>query len=161
MRALRHRPRRFLTITAATAAALVLAGCAPQENGTTASTAPVDTGAVSTPTVEPTFVAGGGAEENHAFFDATLKPLVAADSTVSGETMADALIEAGFDKTAIEFTADRTTIDLDAAFVMIAVKMPDDRCIVGQRNEKGYVSEVMDPISSGQCIVGAPLKVDW
>ena len=160
MRELRHRPRRLLGVVAVAAAGLLLAGCATQTDGGTSSTA-TQTVADATPSAPPTYAPGGGADENKAIFDATLKQLVAADPEVSGETMAQGLIDAGFDKTQIEFTRDRTTIDLEAAFVMIAVKMPDDRCLVGQRNAKGYVSEVLAPISTGQCIVGAPLKVDW
>ena len=157
---------RLLAVTSAAVLGLTLAGCAPdtQTNGTpttAAQTVAPSEAATTEAAVAPTFAPEGGAEENKAFFDATLKPLVDADAKVSGVTMVDALIENGFDKTAISYTADRTTIDLEAAYVFVAVKMPDNQCLVAERGSKGYVSEVIEPISTGECLIGAPLKVDW
>ncbi|SJM51342.1 hypothetical protein [Gulosibacter sp. 10] len=135
---------------------LALAGCASDapEPG------PTDT-AAATDAPAPTFVEGGGAEENKAYFDATLEQLLEANPEAKSHEMVNALVDAGFDKGRMEVTFDRTTVDLDADFVIVSVKMPDEQCLIGQTGTHGYASDVVAPMSTGNCLVGKTQEIDW
>ncbi len=147
-------PGPFRLLVTAAAAIALLAGCAgnadPEPNETQA-----------TQTAEPTFDPNGGAEANKAFFDATLKGMLADNDKASSHDFVDTLVDAGFDKSQMEVTFDKTTIDLDTDYIIVSVKMPDDQCLIGQRGSKGYASMVAEPMSTGKCLIGKTQDIDW
>ena len=71
------------------------------------------------------------AAENLAFFDSVNLAVVAANDSAGGRDFIDALTAAGFDRSAMQVTADRTTVDLQAGSVQFSVRLGDE-CLVGQ-----------------------------
>lgn len=167
------RPPRLLrasSLFAAVAAALVLAGCA-----TTPEPAPAPTGSaqpappssaapapsVSKPEVTATFDPSGTAEANKDYFDQTLQAMLAENRKASSHDFVDTLAAAGFDKQAMEVTFDRTTVDLEADYIIVSVKTSDNKCLIGQRSTRGYKSIIAEPMSTGKCLIGKTQEITW
>lgn len=177
-------PRRTLTATAlpavvAIAAVMLLAGCTPTEpadpapapvaSDTTAS----ETGATTPPSEdaaaapqEPAapaaFVPDGNAAANLPIFTETVKSVWASDSKDQGRAYIDALVGVGFDKAAMQVTADRTTIGDQAESIQFSVVFAGE-CLVGQVGPAtGEPHTVVAPVlSTGACLVGGTRPIDW
>jgi len=102
------------------------------------------------------------AAENLAFFDAVNLGVVSADSEAGGRDFIDALTVAGFDRSQMQVTADRTTVDLAADSVQFAVLF-NGECLVGQYGPAsgGYHSAVRPALGTGGCLVGQTRPIDW
>ena len=102
------------------------------------------------------------ASENLSFFDAVNLGVVAANASAGGRDFIDALVTAGFDRSQMEVTADRTTVDLQADSVQFAVLF-NDECLVGQYGPAsgGYHSAVRPALGTGGCLVGETRPIDW
>jgi hypothetical protein len=164
---------RRLDITAvlalAGAATIVgVAGCTASAPGPTpgpasqtASGAPTAS-ASPTPVAPPTLRPELSADENLAYFDSVNLGVVAANSVAGGRDFIDALISAGFDRSQMEVTADRTTVDLEADSVQFAVLFQGE-CLVGQYGPAsgGYHSAVRPALGTGGCLVGQTRPIDW
>ena len=154
---------RAVAVVVAALAVVAIAGCTQQEApmpmpAPTASSTP-SPGATVDPA--PTgLVPGGTAEQNLAFFDATVDALLATNGDPDGRTIIDTLVAAGFDKSAMELTADTTAIGLDADNVQFTVKYPDG-CLVGQQGNVGFHSVVLPVLATGRCLVGTTRPIDW
>ncbi|HEY6799675.1 MAG TPA: hypothetical protein VI121_03470 [Agromyces sp.] len=142
-----------------------VAGCtAPSpEAGATSATSPSSTvpptqSAPPAPTLKPGLSAG----ENLAFFDFVNQGVVTANPDAGGRDFVDALVAAGFDKSQMEVTADRTTVDLTADSVQFAVLFQGE-CLIGQYGPAsgGYHSAVRPPLGTGGCLVGQTRPIDW
>jgi Domain of unknown function (DUF6993) len=121
----------------------------------TASASPTS---VTPPTLRSELSAG----ENLAYFDSVNLGVVAANSAAGGRDFIDALVAAGFDRSQMEVTADRTTVDLQADSVQFAVLFQGE-CLVGQYGSAsgGYHSAVRPPLGTGGCLVGQTRPIDW
>ena len=164
---------RRLGITAvlalAGAATIVgVAGCTAATPGPTlrpasqtASAAPTAS-ASPTPVAPPTLRPELSADENLAYFDSVNLGVVAANSAAGGRDFIDALVAAGFDRSQMEVTADRTTVDLEADSVQFAVLFQGE-CFVGQYGSAsgGYHSAVRPALGTGGCLVGETRPIDW
>jgi hypothetical protein len=135
-------------------AALGLAGCtgeAPEPAPTTteqpsASVADPSVAPSAAPTAAaPVLVPGGSAEQNLPFF-----------------AHVDALTAAGFDKSAMQVTADYSTIGNAAESIEFAVRL-GDQCLVGQVGPSigNPVTTVLPGLSSGGCLIGQTRTIDW
>lgn len=151
---------------AAAALTLGLSGCslfggsAPSPS---ASSAPTASGtAAPTPEAPPVLRPELSAAENLAYFDSVNAAVVAANAEAGGRDFIDALVAGGFDKAAMEVTADRTTVDLEADSVQFAVRFQDE-CLVGQYGPKsgGYHGAVRPLLGTGDCLVGETRPIDW
>ncbi|MRG58635.1 hypothetical protein GE115_01925 [Agromyces sp. CFH 90414] len=159
------RLRRSTTAPALAGAALVLAlaGCfggAPEPTATTSPTsAPRPT---PTETPPPTFAPELSATENLDFFDHVNQGVVAADPAAGGRAFIDALAAAGFDKAAMQVTADTTTLGEAADSVQFAVAFQGE-CLVGQYGPKsgGYHGAVRPALGTGGCLIGQTRPIDW
>ncbi|MGO1543023.1 MAG: DUF6993 domain-containing protein [Gulosibacter sp.] len=152
--------RKLSVVAILATAGLTLAGCATDSGPGPTDTA--DTSSTENATApEATFVPGGGAEENKAFFDQTLEGLLEANPDAGSHELVNTLTEAGFDKSQMEVTFDETSVDLEAAFVIVSVKMPDNMCLIGQTGTHGYASELVEPMSTGKCLIGMTQDIDW
>lgn len=109
-------------------------------------------------TLRPELSAG----ENLPYFDSVNLGVVAANSEAGGRDFIDALVNAGFDKSQMEVTADRTTVDLQADSVQFAVLFQGE-CLVGQYGPAsgGYHSAVRPALGTGGCLVGQTRPIDW
>jgi hypothetical protein len=132
----------------------VLSACAPEpltpmpvptaEPSTTASAAPDDS-----------------AEGQRQLFDVTNNGTVTRlGSAVGGRDFIDALVAAGFDKSAMQLTPDATAIGLSADNVQFSVQIDDD-CLVGQYGNVGYASAVLPAVSTVGCLIGNTRPIDW
>jgi hypothetical protein len=159
--------------TAAVALAAVLvvlgvAGCSllPQSQSPSASPVPSVTAPLTSDDPEVTAAPGVRldlpAAENLAFFDSVNLAVVAANDSAGGRDFIDALTAAGFDRAAMQVTADRTTVDLQAGSVQFSVRLGDE-CLVGQYGPEsgGYHGAVRPALGHGGCLVGDTRPIDW
>lgn len=151
--------RRWLAAVAIGLSGLALVSCAGSENEQTTETVSTATETVAAPLE---YDPNGGAEGNKAYFDQVMTDLIKKEPKAGPKLIVDTLVEAGFDKSAMEVTSDVTPTGLEAAFVIVSVKMPDGMCLLGQRGmDAEYASLVKEPISTGTCQVGEGIDIDW
>ncbi|WP_308799616.1 DUF6993 domain-containing protein [Agromyces silvae] len=127
------------------------------------SPSPTQTAApTEAPPAPPEFHPDLSATENLPFFDSVNQSVVAADPNAGGRAFIDALVAAGFDKAAMQVTADRTTIDEAADSVQFSVAFQGE-CLVGQYGPKsgGYHGAVRPILGTGTCLVGQTRPIDW
>ena len=128
------------------------------QTASAAPTASASPAPVALPTLRPEL----SADENLAYFDSVNLGVVAANSAAGGRDFIDALVAAGFDRSQMEVTADRTTVDLEADSVQFAVLFHGE-CFVGQYGPAsgGYHSAVRPALGTGGCLVGQTRPIDW
>lgn len=138
-----------------------LAGCSSGGPEPTPS-ATVTTPPTEAPPPPPELRPDLSATENLAFFDSVNQAVVAADPNAGGRAFIDALVAGGFDKAAMQVTADRTTIDEPADSVQFSVSFQGE-CLVGQYGPKsgGYHGAVRPMLGTGTCLVGQTRPIDW
>lgn len=141
-----------------------LAGCVggvPAPATTTPVYSPTST-ASTAPQTKPELVPGGTAEQNLPFFDQVNKATLAANPSAKGRDFIDALVAAGFDKSAMQLTVDTTTIGLAANSIQFSVKL-GDTCLIGQNGADagGYNSMTTPVLATGGCLIGQTRAIDW
>jgi hypothetical protein len=117
------------------------------------------------PTQEPSSSASAApddsAEGQRRLFDTTNNATVTRlGSDVRGRDFIDALVDAGFDKSAMQLTADTTAIGLKADNIQFSVQIGSD-CLVGQYGNVGYASAVLPAVSTAGCLIGNTRPIDW
>lgn len=135
--------------------AVVLAGCvdAPQPTPTfTETTAPVD----DTPKID----LDGTAADNKDFFDLVNTDLIAAGGALDGRAFIDNLIAAGYPRSDMEVTPDRTAINGAADNIQFSIRL-NGTCLIGQYGNIGYDSTSAALLATGKCLVGATRPIDW
>lgn len=148
----------------AAGALLLLTACTPEPVETPEPTAPVEATPSASPTPSaPTFVPDGSAEDNLPIFTAVTEAVWASDDRVSGRAYIDALVAAGFDKAAMQVTADRSTVGNPAESIQFSVRWGDDACLVGQVGPSTGEPQavVMEQLAEGRCLVGDTRVIDW
>jgi beta-glucanase (GH16 family) len=154
----------------AVSAVLGLSACSPGapigSTGATATAAPdPSASSASDPTPEdaaPTLQPAASATDNLPFFDSVNVAVTRADPSAGGRAFIDALAAAGFDTSAMEVTADTTTLGDPADSIQFAVRFAGE-CLVGQFGPKsgGYHSAVRPALGTGGCLVGRTRAIDW
>lgn len=151
-------------IRAALALALtapLLAGCAILE-GPTPET-PKRTSQPA-PEVAPEFVPGGSAEENLPYFTELIRGYAASESPITGQPVAQAVIDGGFDPTMIQFSFDETKTGLVADNIFVSVRVGAE-CLIGQlvTADRGFVTAVEPAVGPAGdiCLIGTTRAVDW
>ena len=149
--------------------ALGLAACttAPGEQATdtpnqTQTQTPTPTAAQEAPPVALVLAPEKSASDNLDYFTSLASTVVAADSTAGGRAFIDALVVGGFDKAAMQVTADTTSVDLAADSVQFSVIF-NGECLIGQYGpSSGGVQSMVAPLlGTGTCLVGATRQIDW
>jgi hypothetical protein len=152
----------------------VLAACAPvapapTPSGTSISPTTVPTsggspsaGATDSPAPAPTLVPDGTAADNLPYFAAVTAGVWATDSRVSGRAYIDALVAAGFDKTAMQVTSDTSTVGNPAESIQFSVRWGGE-CLVGQVGPAtgDPVTVVVPVVAEGTCLIGQTRPIDW
>ena len=139
----------------------VLVGCSqtppPSSSPPSASSTPT-----VTPSVAPTFDPAAPADEAVVFFDSVNAETLRVTPDADGRAFIDGLVAAGFDKTAMEVTADATTIGNAADSIQFSVRWGES-CLIGQNGEAvdGYHSTVGPLLGSGTCLIGGTRPIDW
>jgi hypothetical protein len=156
MRRVDSLPRAALPVAIAAALVVALAGCVPTPAATRTATAePTSSGAP-----KPTLDLNGTASDNKAYFDYVNKKFIDEGGDLSGRPLIDNLVKAGFPKSDMEVTPDRTTVNLAADNVSFSVRLGQS-CLIGQYGNTGYASTVQKLLSTGRCLVGTTRKIDW
>lgn len=143
-----------IAIGLAAISAVALVGCAPKSMPTpTASPS-------SSATAEPTLDLNGTAEQNLAYFDEVNKKFIDQGGDLSGRPFIDNLVKAGFPKSDMEVTPDRTTVDLAADNISFSVRL-GNTCLIGQYGNTGYASTAQKLLATGRCLIGTTRTIDW
>ena len=145
---------RLAVLVGGLALALTLAACAPERVVPT----PVPTQSPSvTPSIEPDLSAAG----QRGLFDVTNNTTVTQlGAAAKGRDFIDALVAAGFDKTAMQLTPDKTAIGLNADNIQFSVQI-EEECLVGQYGNVGYASAILPAVSTAGCLIGNTRAIDW
>lgn len=107
-------------------------------------------------------VPDGTADDNLPLFAAVTAAVWASPESVSGRAYVDALTAAGFDKAAMQVTADTSTVGNPAESILFSVRW-DDECLVGQVGPAigEPVAVVVPVLAEGACLVGQTRPIDW
>ncbi|MBM7504990.1 DUF6993 domain-containing protein [Agromyces aurantiacus] len=135
-------------------------GAPPASPTASASAGPSATPAADQP--PPALRPEGSAADNLAYFDAVSRAVIADDAGAGGRAFVDALTAAGFDRAAMQVTADTTTIGDPADSIQFSVEFAGE-CLIGQYGPKsdGYHSAVRPALGTGGCLVGSTRPIDW
>jgi len=109
--------------------------------------------------VIPEFVVGGSAEENLPYIDYVLTSAGAGTGLFGSLDAVSVLEDAGFDRANMEVTSDRTSLELAAESITIAVVIGGE-CALGQWSSSWYASSVTPLLGSGTCLLGDTLSLD-
>ena len=166
----RHPARRkgIALVCAGAGIALALAGCSnpepavsprPSANTATAAATPSPT---ATADALPTLVPAGTAEDNLPIFTTVTAAVWGTPEQVSGRAYIDALVAAGFDRSAMQVTYDQSTVGNPAESIQFSVRWGEE-CLVGQVGPAtGAPVTVLVPVlGEGTCLVGDTRPIDW
>lgn len=133
-----------------------LTGCGETAEDQTLEPTGPPTAAV--PTLDPS----QKAQENVLFFDHINRQTLAANPEAKGQDFINGLINAGFNRNAMEVTEDFTSINLKANSIQFSVRMID-ACLIGQNgpDSNGYNSIISPILATQTCLVGKTRPIDW
>jgi hypothetical protein len=153
--------RAAVVIAFTVAGTLTLAGCvdAPEPMPTPTSTASSEPSAPAVP-AEPEIHLDGTANDNLPYFDQVNGELIDAGGSLDGRAFIDNLVAAGYPKSDMEVTSDRTAINGAADNIQFAVRL-NGTCLIGQYGNIGYDSVALEMLTTGRCLVGATRPIDW
>lgn len=141
-----------------------LAACTPSAITSSPSpTVPVETEAPDAVPEEPALHPDGTADENLPLFTKVTTDVWSDSGSTSGRAYVDALAEAGFDKTAMQVTADLTTVGNPVESLQFSVRWGDKECLMGQVGPStgDPVTTVIEQLAEGRCLVGDTRPIDW
>lgn len=154
MRCVETLQRAALPVAVAALVVAALAGCVPTPTPT--PTAKPSSSATSTPTLD----LQGTAQQNLAYFDYVNTTFIDEGGDLSGRPFIDNLVKAGFPKSDMEVTPDRTTVNLAADNISFSVRL-GNTCLIGQYGNTGYASTAQKLLSTGRCLIGTTRTIDW
>ena len=147
-----------------------LAACTPDDPATAPPPAPSSPAAApsassvpedSEPSA-PALVPDGTAADNLPVFAAVTAAVWATDDRVAGRAYVDALVQAGFDRSAMQVTHDRSTVGDPAESIQFSVRWGQE-CLIGQVGPATGepVTTVMPVLAEGACLIGNTRPIDW
>ncbi|OYC96189.1 hypothetical protein CI089_10920 [Microbacterium sp. Yaish 1] len=91
-----------------------------------------------------------------------MNQVAAGPESVAGRAYIDALVAAGFDKSAMQVTADRTSVDDPVDSLQFSVLWAGE-CLVGQvgPSTPAPTAMVLPELPSGGCLIGQTRPIDW
>jgi hypothetical protein len=110
----------------------------------------------------PALVPDGTAADNLPVFAAVTAAVWATDDRVAGRAYVDALVQAGFDRSAMQVTHDRSTVGDPAESIQFSVRWGQE-CLIGQVGPATGepVTTVMPVLAEGACLIGNTRPIDW
>lgn len=119
----------------------------------------------ATPTSTPGFVnrfdPQGSALDNKPVFDKAILTAAQQKDEHVGKNLVNALVHAGFAKTALQVTFDKSKTGQVADSVIVSVEIGTS-CLIGQRAQDGSVFSSVEPaLASGGCLIGITRQIDW
>ena len=112
-----------------------------------------------TPEVAPELIEGGTAGQNRPYFEYVLARIVDGLPEATTEQIVNRLDDAGFDRGAMQATPDRTPAGYRADQVLISVKF-DDQCLIASVSGTDVITQLVDVLGSGTCLVGETVSID-
>lgn len=161
-----RRPRSLGAAALVVATSLLLSGCGllGDLSGTQDPERPSDPAVAPPPAEKPVLHPDGTAEQNRAFFAETLRAYALGDAPVEGRPLVDALAGAGFAKSAMQVSFDRTKTGLVADNIFVSVRFGTD-CLIGQvlTGDRKIYTEVAPAVGPGAklCLIGETRPIDW
>lgn len=115
------------------------------------------------PAEPPKFFPDGSAEQNLPYFADVLQRYAAGEGAIEGRPVVDAVVEAGFDRAAMQVSFDRTETNLVADNIFVSVRIGAD-CLVGQlvtadREAYAVVAPAVGP-DADVCLIGETREID-
>jgi len=145
---------------------LVLSGCTAPEpvaspQPSASSPAPSASRSPSEP-AGPLLVPDGTAEDNLPLFASVTTAVSATPEIFAGRAYIDALVAAGFDKSAMQLTPDQSTVGNPAESIQFSVRW-NEQCLIGQVGPStgAPVAVVVPVLAEGTCLVGETRPIDW
>lgn len=142
---------------------LILTSCGPSPSPDPDPSPAVETPGATDELAGPTYAPDGTAEDNLPLFSAIVAQVWASDQRASGRAYIDALIAAGFDRSAMQVTQDSTTVGNPAESLQFSVRWGEKECLVGQVGPStgDPVTVVLPQLAEGRCLVGTTRAIDW
>lgn len=145
---------------------IMLTSCGVSEPAPTTpqpSRTPTPVASASATPGPPVYVADGTALDNLPLFAAVTAQVWATDQRVSGRAYVDALVDAGFDRNAMQVMPDVTTVGNPVESLQFSVRWGDSECLVGQVGPSTGepVTAVLPQLAEGRCLVGTTRPIDW
>ncbi len=102
------------------------------------------------------------AADNLPLFSEVMNQVAASQDSVAGRAYIDALVAAGFDKSTMQVTADRTSVDDPVDSLQFSVLWAGE-CLVGQvgPSTPAPTATVLPELPSGGCLIGQTRPIDW
>lgn len=120
----------------------------------------VDTPSASpTPEALPELVEGGTAGQNRPYFEYVLGSIAERLPDAATSQITNRLIDAGFDRESMEATVSSTPAGYDADSILIAVRF-GDQCLIASVAGSEVVTDLVDVLGSGTCLVGETVSID-
>lgn len=157
------RVRSLAAPALALAAAMLLASCAGASTAPNPGPSSAAPSASSLPTADaspaPQLIPEGSAEQNLPYFDAVNAEFLSGTNP-GGRPIIDNLVAGGFDKSAMQVTADKTPRGEAVDSLQISVQLGNE-CLIGHIDGDGYVSTTGPALATGGCLVGTTRAIDW
>jgi hypothetical protein len=109
---------------------------------------------------EPQLDPQGTATDNLPYFDKVNMALVEQGGSLDGRSFIDNLVAAGFAKSAMEVTPDRTSINAQADQIQFSVRV-NGTCLIGQYGGGAYNGVAAAILADGKCLIGTTRPIDW
>lgn len=139
----------------------LLGGCAILEGPT--PTTP-EREAPAAPEVAPELVPGGTAADNLPYFTEVIRAFAEGDQPVQGQPVAQAVIDAGFDRATMQVSFDQSKTGLPADNIFVSVQIGSE-CLIGQvvAEDRTFVAENEPAIGPEglTCLIGETRPLDW
>lgn len=162
MRALRNCAVGALIVLGAATLAACTGTTAESPPSGTVSMPPAPSSSASpepVPDPDPVLESDGTAEDNLPYFN-LVNAKVLENGNPGGRAIIDNLVGAGFDKAAMEVTADRTPLGSNVDSLQFSVRIGDG-CLIGQAGAGGYTATVAPALHTGNCLIGKTRSIDW
>lgn len=147
------------------AVTFVTAGCtSPSNNPETPSATSQASDELDSSQPAPKFVEGGSAFENLEYFNYMLRKAIRGGATVDGVSMVNAVVDAGFDKSLMQVSFDKSQTGLRADNIFVSVRV-NDQCLIGQvvTADKTVTTSVQPVVGPEKtiCLIGKTRPIDW
>lgn len=110
----------------------------------------------------PQLVPDGTAADNLPLFASIMEAVWASPENAAGRAYIDALVAAGFDKSAMQVTQDESTVGNAAESIQFSVRWGEE-CLVGQVGPTtgAPLATVLPGLAEGGCLIGTTRTIDW
>ncbi|MFC4224568.1 DUF6993 domain-containing protein [Lysinibacter cavernae] len=158
--------RILLSGAAAVAVVGLLTGCGVIDTivGKPPAVNPTNAPTFATTDPVPEFVPDGTAAENLPFFNYTNLAYATGADPINGQNAVNTLVNAGFDKAAMQVSFDTSAKGLAADNIFVSVLM-GDQCLMGQYvvEDRSYVGAVEPALGPNKsvCNPSATRPIDW